>query len=181
MYLQHCRILPGRVINVTLDLNKLNEYGFLGTTPDHVLIRQNPMGILNHCCCCGCSYNLNTQNRNISPSGLENVSYQDQHLKLARTTSSQTLSHPTGLRIFSRNDQIGVAFQLPSTQLITCRDGIWTLINAFILPIKENTACELRQHRQMENSVCGRNIAIYPSNAKSSRQDIWHTLTENEF
>lgn len=177
MYLQHCRILPGRVTNVTWDLNKLNEYGFLGTTPDHVLIRQDTMGILN--CYCRCSYNLNTQNRNISPSDLENISYQNQHLKLARTTSSQTLSHPTGLSIFSRNNQIGVAFQLPSAQLITWGDGIWTLINVFILSIKENTACELRQHRQMETPVCWRNTAIYPPTAKGSRQDIWHTLTEN--
>lgn len=129
MYLQHCRILPGRVINVTLDLNKQNKYGFLGTTTDHVLIRQNTMGILNHCCYCGCSYNLNIQNRNLSPSSLENVSYQNQHLKLARTTSSETLSHPTGSSIFIRSNQIGVAFQLSSIQLITCRDGIWTLIN----------------------------------------------------
>lgn len=55
------------------------------------------------------------------------------------------------------------------------------LINVFVLSIKVNTVCGLRQHRQMETPVCGRNTAIYPSTAKGSRQDIWHRLTENEW
>lgn len=123
----------------------------------------------------------NTQNRNFNPSSLENVSYQDQHLKSERTISCQTLSHPTGSSIFNRNNQIGVAFQLSTTQPVTCRDGIWTLNNVFILSVKENTVCELKQHRQVGTAVCGGNTAIYPSTAKGSRQDMQHTLAENEW
>lgn len=63
------------------------------------------------------------ESRNINPSILENVSYQPQHLKLAGATSSQILTHPAGLSMFNRNYQVGVAFQLSSTQLTTYRDG----------------------------------------------------------
>jgi len=87
---------------------------------DSVLIRQNTMGIWNNCCYRGCSYNLNHQNRNINPSSLENVSYQNLHLQLERTNFSQTVSHPSGPGIFNRNNQISVS----ETQLITSRDGI---------------------------------------------------------
>lgn len=79
------------------------------------------------------------------------------------------MSDSEPLDIFSRNNQITGLFQLPQAQLITDRDGIRTCINSFILSITENTVCKIRQHSEMETSVCGMNTVIYSSTATTAR------------